>query len=143
VVVSAGNPIRLYVNGTEYVGTDMAGHSPKNILAAPAGLRNAFVGRSAFEGNSDQIFNGFIDDVVIFDTALSAAQVAALSAHNFVPAAAAPTPPPPAAAATTTPPAQTAAPSAGGPVGTFDPITLIALGAIAAGAGAVIVKKRK
>jgi len=85
------NPNVLYINGQPYLSThtnagddpEPAEFSPKDIYAAPEGLRNAFVGRSAYENNTDQIFNGYIDDIAIFDVALTANQVAGLEAASF------------------------------------------------------------
>jgi len=80
-------PNTLYVNGVPHLSAHSSPDddpepseiSPKHILAAPEGLRNVFLGRSAYENNGDQIFNGWIDDVVIFNVALTADQVAELN----------------------------------------------------------------
>jgi len=90
VVSKDGKPNVMYINGVAFESTnggageapDPAGFSPKDILAAPEGLRNAFVGRSAYENNGDQIFNGYIDDIAIFSVALTANQVAGLMAAD-------------------------------------------------------------
>ena len=87
VISKDGTPNVLYVNGVPFESThgaaadapEAAEFSPKDILAAPAGLRNVFLGRSAYENNGDQIFNGYIDDVTIFNVALTADQVAELN----------------------------------------------------------------
>jgi hypothetical protein len=84
---ASGKPNVMYVNGVAFESThtnagddpEPAVFSPKDILAAPDGLRNVFLGRSAYENNGDQIFNGWIDDVVIFNVALTADQVAELN----------------------------------------------------------------
>jgi hypothetical protein len=88
---ASGNPDVLYINGTPFESShgnagddpEPAVFSPKDILASPEGVRNAFLGRSAYENNTDQIFNGYIDDVAIFDVALTADQVAELDKADF------------------------------------------------------------
>lgn len=90
-VVNKGKPNVLYVNGTAYESTNgnagedavPATYSPKDLLAAESGLRNGFIGRSAYENNGDQIFYGYISDVSIFNVALTAGQVAELGKTDF------------------------------------------------------------
>lgn len=85
-VINVGKPNVLYVNGEAYESTNgnagedpvPATYSPKDILDAPAGLRNGFIGRSAYENNGDQIFYGYISDITVFSVALTAEQVAEL-----------------------------------------------------------------
>lgn len=89
LVINAGSgkPNVLYLNGVAYESTNGGAadaavpstFSPKDILAAAAGVGDSFLGRSRYGSNADQIFNGYIDDVAIFDKALTAAQVAALA----------------------------------------------------------------
>ena len=91
VNADSGNPNVLYINGKAFQSThggenddpEAAEFSPKEILAAPDGVRNVFLGRSAYENNGDQIFNGWIDDVAIFNVALTADQVAELNKVDF------------------------------------------------------------
>jgi hypothetical protein len=91
VIAKDNTPNVLYLNGVAFQSTnggaddwaDPAGFAPSDIYAAPEGLRNVFVGRSAFENNGDQIFFGWIDDVAIFDVALTANQVAGLMAADL------------------------------------------------------------
>jgi len=82
----SGNPNVLYLNGTPYQSTsggagdapNAATFTPKIVSEALDGLGNGLLGRSRFENNGDQVFNGWIDDVAIFDVALTADQVTEL-----------------------------------------------------------------
>ena len=155
VISKDGTPNVLYINGKAFESThgggtdapEAAEFSPKDILAAPAGLRNVFLGRSAYENNGDQIFNGYIDDVTIFNVALTADQVAELTKADLKagnPAAAVEEVAVVADAPVDAPAAATAAPTAvsvSAPQ-TADVIGIAIIMAIASGAGLVI-KKRK
>jgi hypothetical protein len=159
VISKDGTPNVLYINGKAFESThggnadapEAAEFSPKDVLAAPSGLRNVFLGRSAYENNGDQIFNGYIDDVTIFNVALTADQVAELNKADLKngnpaaaveevvvaddsAAAAAPADAP--AVATTAPTTRPAAPQ------TADALSIAIIMAIVSGAGLVI-KKRK
>lgn len=76
-------PNVLYLNGVAFEsGHGNAGDpaeksefSPKDILAAVDGIGSTYIGRSRYNNNGDQIFNGYVDDIAIFDIALSAEQV--------------------------------------------------------------------
>jgi len=156
VISKDGTPNVLYINGTPFESThgggtdapEAAEFSPKDILAAPAGLRNVFLGRSAYENNGDQIFNGYIDDVTIFNVALTAAQVAELNKadlKNGNPASVVIEEV--AAAAGDEAPAAVTAPAAVAPAAvsapqTADIISIAIIMAIASGAG-LLIKKRK
>lgn len=91
VISKDGTPNVLYVNGVAHQSSNSnpeddpepAAFSPKDIIAAEYGLKNAFVGRSAHEQNGDQIMNGWIDDITIFDVALTANQIAGLKAADL------------------------------------------------------------
>ena len=95
---NSGNPNTLYVNGVPFQSTkgnmgddpEPSTLSPKDIHEAAMGLGDSYLGRSRYGFNADNIFNGYIDDVAIFDVALTADQVAALATADFkagVPAA--------------------------------------------------------
>ena len=91
VISKDGSPNILYVNGVAHESSNSgpgddpepAVFSPKDLLTAEYGLKNAYVGRSAHEQNGDQIMNGYIDDITIFDVALTANQVAGLRAADL------------------------------------------------------------
>jgi len=91
VISKDDTPNILYVNGVPHESSNSnpgddpepAAFSPKDIIAAEYGLKNAYVGRSAHEQNGDQIMNGWIDDITIFDVALTANQVAGLKAADL------------------------------------------------------------
>jgi len=92
-VINKGKPNTMYVNGVAYQstqggdgdGADNAVFSPKDVLTAPEGTRNAFLGRSGEEGTAavNPCFNGYLSDLSIFSVALGAGQVAELSKTDF------------------------------------------------------------
>ena len=151
----SGNPPAIYINGERFEGghgddsfapTDPAYWSPSLIHEHIDGVGLTFLGRSRFEGNADAVFYGWIDDVTIFDVALTSAQIQQLAAHDFAapeapPAEEAPPeadPAPPAADPTPPPAAQpTQAPQ------TFDPIVLVVVVSFVSIAAIIVLKKRK
>ncbi len=70
-----GNTARLYVNGAQ-----MAVNTGLSITPASFKPRVNFLGASQFP--ADPWFNGLLDEVLITDTALSAAQIAALQTNT-------------------------------------------------------------
>lgn len=85
IKVDGSSPNILYVNGVPFksghddLTEEPAEISPSHILETPnREMRNAYLGRSSFEANADQMMNGYIDDITIFDVALTAEQVAEL-----------------------------------------------------------------
>ena len=152
----SGSPNVLYLNGTPFESTNAGGSlddpdpahfAPRELHEAVYGIGLTFLGRSRFEANADQIFYGWIDDVAIFDVALTAEQVAELAATDFSggvpgtePAPAEADAPEPEAAPEVVQAAEAAKPAPP----TADPITLAILGSLAAGvAGAAIARKKK
>jgi len=89
--INGKTPNVLYVNGVPYESNHSgpaddpapAEFSPKDLLSSPEGLKNAFVGRSPYENEDDYIMWGYVDDIAIFDVALTAAQVAELRATDL------------------------------------------------------------
>jgi len=88
-VINKGKPNTMYVNGVAYQSHHQGGpddapeeavFSPKDVLNAPEGTRNAFLGRSGEEGTAavNPCFNGYLSDLAIFSVALDAGQVAEL-----------------------------------------------------------------
>jgi len=73
-VTLGGNTARLFINGTQ-----VAVNSSMSITPASFKPRMNFLGASQFI--TDPWFNGLLDDVVITDTALPAAQIAALQTN--------------------------------------------------------------
>jgi hypothetical protein len=89
-VINTGKPNTMYVNGVPYMSHHGGGpddpaedavFSPKDVLTAPEGTRNALLGRSGEEGTAavNPVFNGYISDVAIFSVALTADQVAEIA----------------------------------------------------------------
>ncbi|MBN2684565.1 MAG: hypothetical protein JXR40_04755 [Pontiellaceae bacterium] len=76
-VTLSGNVGKLYVNGAQ-VDSQSVTLNPSDLDAA-----HHYLGRSMFP--VDPYFDGALDDVLIRDTALSAAQIAALAAGNLPP----------------------------------------------------------
>ena len=74
-VTLSGNTARLYVNGAQ-----VAVNSSMSITPASFSPRVNFLGASQFP--ADPWFNGLLDEVLITDTALSAAQIAALQTNT-------------------------------------------------------------
>ncbi len=74
-VTLSGNTARLYVNGAQ-----VAVNSSMSITPANFSPRVNFLGASQFP--ADPWFNGLLDEVLITDTALSAAQIAALQTNT-------------------------------------------------------------
>jgi len=74
-VTLAGNTARLYVNGTQ-----VAMNTGMSITPASFKPRVNFLGASQFP--ADPLFNGLLDEVLIADTALSAAQIVALQTNT-------------------------------------------------------------
>ena len=87
----SGSPNVLYLNGKAFQSTngggtdapDPAFFSPKDVLTADDGIGKTYIGRSRFENNGDQIFNGYIDNIAIFNVAFTADQVAELNKVDF------------------------------------------------------------
>lgn len=70
-----GTTMRMYVNGTDIGTTTLSSFSPN--------IANPFrIGAGATEGGGNFWFPGLIDDVRVYDRALSAAEVATLYAQN-------------------------------------------------------------
>jgi hypothetical protein len=74
-VTLSGNTARLYVNGAQ-----VAVNAGMSITPASFKPRMNFLGASQFP--ADPWFNGLLDEVLITDTALSAAQIAALQTNT-------------------------------------------------------------
>jgi hypothetical protein len=74
-VTLSGNTARLYVNGAQ-----VAVNAGMSITPASFKPRMNFLGASQFP--ADPRFNGLLDEVLITDTALSAAQIAALQTNT-------------------------------------------------------------
>ncbi len=73
-ITLSGSTARLYVNGAQ-----VAQNAGMSITPASFSPRANFIGKSQFyEANHDPLFKGLLDEVLITDTALSAAQIAAL-----------------------------------------------------------------
>ena len=81
-VTLSGDTGRLYVNGTE-VDTQTITVDPSDLVAT-----SHYLGKSRF--SSDPLFDGMLDDVIIADYALSAAQISELMTtdqpQQFIPA---------------------------------------------------------
>jgi hypothetical protein len=73
-VTLSGTTARLYVNGAQ-----VAVNTGMSILPSTFNPRVNFLGKSQFP--ADPLFKGVLDEVVIADTALSAAQIAALQTN--------------------------------------------------------------
>ena len=141
----------LYVNGVPHKSTSGGGatdapnpstFSPKDILSAVTGVGPTYLGRSRYNTNGDQVFNGFVDDVAIFNVALTADQVKELSTTDLSkgdPTKAAATTTAAAAATTTKAPAggTTTAPKTG------DATLFIVLTMITAIAGSAVVVRAR
>jgi hypothetical protein len=138
----------LYVNGVQ-TRTSTAGWTAGALIQLTNDAGETTVG----SWDVARWFNGSMAEVMLFDSVLTAAEIAAVM-NPAPPPPATPDPVAPAADVPATDAPATDAPATGAPVptqqaparapGTFDPITAAAIGAIvAASAGAVVLKKRK
>jgi hypothetical protein len=143
----------VIVNGNMmfYINGELAGERGTDFIPSDLGDSNQnWLGRSQFA--SDAHFMGYIDDFVMYNRALTEAEIRTLMNQDWsgirggvpAPAAAAPAPTPaPAPAASPTPTAPAASQAAPTAPRTADPITLIAIGAVVSAAGIIISKRRK
>jgi hypothetical protein len=71
-------PVSIYVNGTAIATTGSAGASTNGVMKSDGNTVNAGVGLST-NGSGRQSLNGYQDDMAVWDTVLSAAQIKAIN----------------------------------------------------------------
>lgn len=78
VVSHSGDVTTLYVNGKQSGSTDTITYNFSDL----GGFANCYLGKSQF--SADSYFSGLIDDLLIYDRALSADEIKALAAEEYV-----------------------------------------------------------
>lgn len=76
-------PVSIYVNGTAIATTGSAGASTNGVMKSDSNTVNAGVGLST-NGSGRQSMNGYQDDLAVWDTVLSAAQIKAINTAPVV-----------------------------------------------------------
>ncbi len=76
-------PVSVYVNGTAIATTGSAGASTNGVMKSDGNTVNAGVGLST-NGSGRQSLNGYQDDLAVWDTVLSAAQIKAINTAPVV-----------------------------------------------------------